>query len=118
MLTATIALADEPVVAPAGGSALCVWEIYVTLLAYADACGLNPNSEKRDALQDSAELVRRFILENSDITPLALADTRAKIFADYRELKIHDTQLCDPADESGVGGMYRNQLQSPAEMRA
>ena len=92
----------------------------MTLLAYANACGLDPDSETRAALDDSTDLVRRFIIENSDITADALAGARAHVFDEYRHMKANDADLCVPDNDSGTGAMYRSMVsyQSPGEMRA
>jgi hypothetical protein len=118
-MMASLAVADQPA-APEGGSPLCVWEIYVTLLAYGKVCGLHQDSDRRAALEEGADAVRRFIIDNSDITEAALAGARADIFAQQRQLKVDDADLCDPATEGGMGGFYRDFMndQSPGELRA
>jgi len=122
-MAASLAFADQPS-APEGGSPLCVWEIYVTLLTYADLCGLDQDNDRRAALQESVDLVGRFIIDNSDITGAILAETRARILAersDYHRTSLENgVDQCDPAPEDTAGNVYRHMAshQSLDELRA
>ena len=72
-----MAMAEQPQV-PSAGSAICVWEIYVTLLNHAEICKLDVGSDMHAAMEESVAEVRRFIAENSEITPTFLDSARAE----------------------------------------
>jgi hypothetical protein len=116
----SVACAQQPE-AQVGGSPLCVWEIYSTLLAYAEVCDVDRGSDRRAALEEAVDDLALFIRKNSDIQQSQLDDGRLKLVQRQRDaLAASQPDHCEPSNEDGIGAYYRNfaDMQSPDELRA
>ena len=119
-----MAMAEQPQV-PSAGSAICVWEIYVTLLNHAEICKQDVGSDMHAAMEESVAEVRRFIAENSEITPTFLDSARAERLIRQRNnyraaLYDNGADMCDRSANEAVSNLYRHTMtdQSPDELRA
>lgn len=108
-----------------GGSPLCVWGIYATLLAYADVCDLDRGSDRRAALEEAVLSLEAFIKGNSEIPQSQFDGGKEKMLAEQAEarrttLEAHGVDVCDPATDGGMGDYYRHfaAAASPSELRA
>lgn len=114
---------EEPV--PEGGSPMCVWQITVMLVAYAETCGLDRQEEYYSVIVDSDRRIQAFIVGNSKTSAETMALIRAQIVQDVAERR-HDiqatsgTDICDPTSEDSLAAMYRHAstYRSPAAERA
>lgn len=118
------ATAEQPQV-PSAGSAICVWEVYVTLLHHAEICRLDVGSDMHVAMEQSVAEVGRFITENSEITSAYLNSTRAERLIRQRNnyraaLYDRGVDMCDRSANEAVTNLYRHTMtdQSPDELRA
>ena len=92
--------AAEQAQAPSGGSPICVWEIYVTLLNHAEICKLDVGSDMHAAMEQSLAEVRRFIVDNSEITQETLDSHAAAMLIRQRNnyraaLYQNGADMCD-----------------------
>jgi hypothetical protein len=119
-----LAVAEQPQV-PSGGSPICVWEIYVTLLNHAEICKLDVGSDMHAAMEESVAGVRRFIVDNSEITEEFLDSQRVERLIRQRNnyraaLYQGDVDMCDRSANEAVSTFYQRMMtyQSPDELRA
>ena len=124
-LTLPGAVVAEQPQAPSGGSPICVWEIYVTLLNHAEICKLDVGSDMHAAMEQSVAEVRRFIADNSEITQETLDSQRAEMLIRQRNnyraaLYQNGADMCDRSANEAVSNFYRHMMtyQSPDELRA
>lgn len=124
LMLAGPAVAEQPQ-APSGGSAFCVWEIYVTLLNHAEICRLDVGSDMHVAMEQAVADIGRFIAENSEVTESALRSARAEELTRQRTdysmtLNEAGVDVCDRASTETVSSFYRDAMthQSPDELRA
>lgn len=96
-----------------GGSPLCVWQIYSTLLSYAERCRVDQGTDRRVVLEESVQHLERFIIDNSDFQQPQLDAAKAELWR-----KTDHPEICDPDD--AVSELYQTDAasQSPAELRA
>jgi hypothetical protein len=119
-----MASAQQPQ-APSGGSPICVWEIYVTLLNHVEICKLDAGSDMHAAMEQSVAEIGRFIVDNSKITQESLDGVRAEMLIRQRNnyrgaLNQNGVDMCDRSANEAVSSSYGHMMtyQSPDELRA